>query len=130
MANSSASGLRANLSRVLNAFSPAAVAAKQPVVAMVKSSAVAKERLAIILAHQRTAGSLQDMLSGVDINTLQAELLACVKVRFRAGGVRLKGAGRERDSGWCVEGFLEKGERARNAPPTPSSRSVLISLSF
>ena len=75
-------GLRANITRVLNAFTPATpVALTKPVVAPVKSSTVAKERLAIILAHQRSAGALQDMLSGVDINTLQAELLACVKVR-------------------------------------------------
>ncbi len=75
-------GLRANITRVLNAFTPATqVAVTKPVVAPVKSSTVAKERLAIILAHQRSTGALQDMLSGVDINTLQAELLACVKVR-------------------------------------------------
>ena len=129
MANSLGLGLRANLSRVLNAFSPAAVAAKQPAVATVKSSAVAKERLAIILAHQRTAGSLQDMLSGVDINTLQAELLACVKVRFRAGGGSVKGGWPGERFGVVCEGFLEKRGASTEMPPlTPSSRSVYFSI--
>ncbi|ETV92755.1 cell division topological specificity factor MinE [Aphanomyces invadans] len=39
------------------------------------SKNIAKERLQIILAHQRGSQAL----SGVDLNALQAELLACVQ---------------------------------------------------
>ena len=55
MANHFGLAMRANLSRVLNAFTPNTLA--KPAVQQLKSSAVAKERLAIILAHQRSAGS-------------------------------------------------------------------------
>lgn len=51
------------------------VAAVQPVP---RSGSVAKERLALILTHQRAAGKL-DVLAGVDMKGLQHELLECVK---------------------------------------------------
>jgi septum formation topological specificity factor MinE len=53
-----------------------------PSPAVVKSSAVARDRLAIILAHQRTATQTADVLSGVDMKALQRDLLDCVKVQW------------------------------------------------
>ena len=51
-------------------------------VVSVKSSGVARDRLAIILAHQRSSvEGTSDVLSGVDLKSLQADLLDCVKVR-------------------------------------------------
>lgn len=43
------------------------------------SRGVARERLSIILAHQR--GDI--LLEGVDLQQLQAEVLQCVKVRIQ-----------------------------------------------
>lgn len=56
-----------------------------PVGSAVKSSAVARDRLAIILAHQRSATTSggADGLSGVDMKALQLELLDCVKRHIR-----------------------------------------------
>jgi len=68
--------LRARLATVF-ASAPAAV----PVSAG-KSSAVARDRLAIMIATQRgtTRNSNDDMLQGVDLKALQQDLLDCVKV--------------------------------------------------
>jgi septum formation topological specificity factor MinE len=57
-----------------------------PVGNVVKSSAVARDRLAIILAHQRSATTpvgADGILSGVDMKALQLELLDCVKRHIR-----------------------------------------------
>jgi hypothetical protein len=67
------SGMMNNLrTRLINLLTSTAAAPT------VKSSVVARDRLAIILAHQRSTGL--DILSGVDIKALQRDLLDCVKV--------------------------------------------------
>ncbi len=47
-------------------------------VANAASRQVAKERLSIILQHQRG----HEAIVGVDMNALKADVIACIKVRF------------------------------------------------
>ena len=67
--------LRKHLAGMLGRAAPAA----SPNVS-VKSSEIARDRLAIILAHQRSSTRTTDVLNGVDMKLLQRDLLDCVKV--------------------------------------------------
>lgn len=70
--------LRKHLTGMLGRAAPAA----SPNVS-VKSSEIARDRLAIILAHQRSSTRTTDVLNGVDMKLLQRDLLDCVKVTFK-----------------------------------------------
>jgi len=75
--------LRARLAEIIagSAYTQSTVA--------VRSGHVARDRLAVILAHQRTATESVDVLRNVDMKALQRDLLSCVKVRDEVQSLKL-----------------------------------------
>lgn len=94
-------GARQGAKKWLASFFSEGEAAATAASARTSSKAVAKERLQIILAHQR--GS--QVLAGVDLQALQQELLQCVQRHIQvANGANINIAGASWLGSWLLAG--------------------------